>query len=73
MRTGLKSELPGLTTRKAAALLVSTGANELPEHRPESLWARVWRQLHSPIIYILLFALAFDPAGIFQAAPAGAS
>jgi len=60
VRTGLKSEPPGLTTRKAAALLVSTGANELPEHRPESLWARVWRQLHSPIIYILLFALAFD-------------
>lgn len=60
MRPSLKSEPPGLTTRRAAALLVSTGANELPEHRPESLWARVLRQLRSPIIYILLFALAFD-------------
>jgi Ca2+-transporting ATPase len=60
VRTDLNPESPGLTKRKAAALLVSHGANELPENRPEPWWKRVWRQLSSPIIYILLFALAFD-------------
>lgn len=54
--------MSGLTTRRAAALLVSHGANELPENRPESIWVRILRQLRSPIIYILLFALIFDVA-----------
>ncbi len=50
----------GLTSGEAAALLVEVGANVLPEARPIPWWARVLHQLHNPIIYILLFALAFD-------------
>jgi Ca2+-transporting ATPase len=34
----------------------------MPERIPEPWWSRVLRQLRSPIIYILLFALAFDAA-----------
>lgn len=50
----------GLTSREAAALLGSHGRNELPEIKPAPWWDRVLRQLRSPIIYILLFALCFD-------------
>jgi Ca2+-transporting ATPase len=32
----------------------------LPEHAPDPLWRRFVRQFQSPLIYILLFALAFD-------------
>ena len=60
MQPDLTPDSPGLKSREAAALLVSHGANELPESRPEPWWKRVLRQLRSPIIYILLFALAFD-------------
>ncbi len=50
----------GLSSDQAAVLLVEVGANVLPEARPTPWWERVLRQLRSPIIYILLFALAFD-------------
>ena len=50
----------GLTSEEAAARLVDHGANVLPEAPPTPWWTRVLRQLRSPIIYILLFALAFD-------------
>jgi len=36
------------------------GANVLPEGKPTPWWRRVLGQLRNPIIYILLFALAFD-------------
>jgi len=50
----------GLTSAEATARLTAVGANSLPEARPTPWWERVLRQLHNPIIYILLFALAFD-------------
>jgi len=46
----------------AAERLAAVGANVLPEARPTPLWRRVLSQLQNPIIYILLFALAFDVA-----------
>ncbi len=50
----------GLSSEEAAARLAEHGPNALPEAPPTPWWERVLRQLHSPIIYILLFALAFD-------------
>jgi len=50
----------GLSSEEAAARLADHGANVLPETPPTPWWKRVLRQLRSPIIYILLFALAFD-------------
>jgi P-type Ca2+ transporter type 2C len=50
----------GLTTAEAEAQLERYGPNLLPEAKPIPWWVRVGRQLKSPIIYILLFALAFD-------------
>ena len=49
----------GLSSEEAAARLAEHGPNALPETPPTPWWERVLRQLHSPIIYILLFALAF--------------
>lgn len=50
----------GLTATEALELLALHGSNQLPEAPPERWWSRLVRQLRSPIIYILLFALAFD-------------
>ena len=50
----------GLTTAEAAARLDEYGPNALPEAPPVPWWVRVVSQLRSSIIYILLFALAFD-------------
>ena len=52
----------GLTSAEAAARLEQHGPNLLPEAIPIRWWVRVGQQLRSPIIYILLFALAFDGA-----------
>jgi Ca2+-transporting ATPase len=52
----------GLSTTEAAARLADVGANTLPERRPDPLWLRFARQLNSPLIFILLFGLAFDSA-----------
>ena len=52
----------GLTSAEAAARLLAHGPNALPPATPVPWWARVARQLRSSIIYILLFALAFDAA-----------
>ncbi|MEA3503483.1 MAG: HAD-IC family P-type ATPase [Actinomycetota bacterium] len=52
----------GLSATEAASRLAEVGANVLPEARQTPWWERVLRQLHNPIIYILLFALAFDVA-----------
>jgi Ca2+-transporting ATPase len=54
------SPVEGLTSVEAAARLAVHGPNVLPEAKPQPWWVRVNRQLRSPIIYILLFALAFD-------------
>jgi P-type Ca2+ transporter type 2C len=50
----------GLSSSDAAARLAADGANALPAHAPVPLWRRFVRQFASPLIYILLFALAFD-------------
>jgi magnesium-transporting ATPase (P-type) len=45
---------------EATARLAQVGSNALPERRPDPLWRRFARQFNSPLIFILLFALAFD-------------
>jgi P-type Ca2+ transporter type 2C len=50
----------GLSTADAAERLSRIGPNALPEKRPDPLWRRFVRQFNSPLIFILLFALAFD-------------
>ena len=50
----------GLTSQEAQKRLVEYGPNALPEKPSEPLWQRFLRQFQSPLIYILLFALAVD-------------
>lgn len=50
----------GLDSTEAERKLSEFGPNELPEAKRTPWWMRVGHQLHSPIIYILVFALAFD-------------
>src|SRR5918994_7006932 len=50
----------GLSTAEAAERLTRFGPNALPEAAPDPLWRRFLRQFASPLIFILLFALAFD-------------
>jgi Ca2+-transporting ATPase len=58
-----RSSAPGgLTSAEAAARLARVGPNALPAPAPEPLWRRFARQFASPVIYILLVALAVDVA-----------
>jgi P-type Ca2+ transporter type 2C len=50
----------GLSTGEAAERLERFGPNALPEQPAEALVWRLVRQFNSPLIFILLFALAFD-------------
>ncbi len=52
--------MSGLSTAEATERLSRVGPNALPERVPDPLWRRFLRQFASPLIYILLFALAFD-------------
>jgi len=52
--------MSGLSTADATERLARVGPNALPAHAPEPLWRRFVRQFQSPLVYILLFALAFD-------------
>ncbi|NOT28106.1 MAG: HAD-IC family P-type ATPase [Acidobacteria bacterium] len=52
--------MSGLSSKIAAERLADVGPNALPERSPDPLWRRFLRQFASPLIYILLFALAFD-------------
>jgi Ca2+-transporting ATPase len=52
----------GLSNEAAQAHLLQYGPNALPERPPTPLWRRFARQFQSPLIYILLFALAADAA-----------
>jgi Ca2+-transporting ATPase len=54
--------MPGLSSQDAAARLRDLGPNALPERPPDPVWRRFLRQFASPLVYILLFALAFDLA-----------
>jgi Ca2+-transporting ATPase len=51
---------PGLSRSEAADRLAKIGPNALPESVPVPLWRRFLHQFDSPLVYILLFALAFD-------------
>jgi Ca2+-transporting ATPase len=50
----------GLSSADAAERLAIVGPNALPEQGPKPIWRRFVRQFESPLIYVLLFALAFD-------------
>lgn len=50
----------GLSRAEAASRLARHGPNALPQPPPTGLWQRLVRQFQSPLIYILLFALAVD-------------
>lgn len=50
----------GLSQQEAEERLRRYGANALPQTPPVSVWRRLLEQFRSPLIYILLFALATD-------------
>lgn len=50
----------GLSSQEARIRLAEHGPNALPEALAATLWRRIARQFMSPLIYILLFALALD-------------
>jgi Ca2+-transporting ATPase len=52
--------MDGLSAVDAAERLARIGPNALLEPPPDALWRRFARQFNSPLIFILLFALAFD-------------
>ena len=52
----------GLSQQEAERRLAEHGPNALPERAPTPLWRRFVAQFASPLIHILLFALAFDLA-----------
>jgi P-type Ca2+ transporter type 2C len=54
--------MAGLSSAEAAERRARAGPNALPERVPVPLWRRFLLQFASPLIYILLFALAFDLA-----------
>ena len=56
--------MQGLSTATAETRLREVGPNALPEQPPDPVWRRFARQFRSPLIYILLCALAFD-AGLW--------
>lgn len=58
------SSAPGLSTSDAHARRAQFGPNALPASTRDPVWLRFVRQFRSPLIYILLFALAFD-AGLW--------
>jgi Ca2+-transporting ATPase len=56
----LTAKHQGLASAEAEAGLRRYGPNSLPGKPPPSLWRRLLRQFRSPLIYILLVALAVD-------------
>ncbi|MEQ1897034.1 MAG: HAD-IC family P-type ATPase [Vicinamibacterales bacterium] len=52
----------GLTQLEAEARFARVGPNALPAPVPDPLWRRFLRQFRSPLIAILVVALAFDAA-----------
>ena len=61
----------GLTTLEAEARLQQHGPNVLPVTRSVPWWRRFFDQFRSPLIYILLFALALDLTIWFVAGHSG--
>ena len=58
--SGPASSKGGLSSSEAARRLNHFGPNRLPEAATVPAWRRLARQFKSPLIYILLFALALD-------------
>jgi Ca2+-transporting ATPase len=56
--------MQGLSASDAATRRREHGPNRLPDAAPDPMWRRFARQFQSPLICILLFALAFD-AGLW--------
>ncbi|HEU5262310.1 MAG TPA: cation-translocating P-type ATPase [Gemmatimonadales bacterium] len=56
------AERRGLSGAEARERLQRFGPNALPQRPPRPLWRRFLGQFHSPLIYILLFALLVDLA-----------
>jgi len=52
----------GLSTDEVKKRFARFGPNALPEAPREAFWRRFLRQFQSPLIYVLLFALAVDVA-----------
>ena len=50
----------GLSAADAAERLARLGPNTIPERASDPGWRQFLRQFNSPLIFILLFALAFD-------------
>jgi magnesium-transporting ATPase (P-type) len=65
LMSGMVLPSDGLSAADAAERLARFGPNALPEQPPAPLWRRFLRQFNSPLIFILLFALAFD-AGLWM-------
>ena len=62
--------MDGLSAAEAAVRLARFGRNALPERRADPVWLRFVRQFNSPLIFILLFALAFDTGlWVYEGAP----
>ena len=53
---------PGLSAAEARRRLLAHGPNALPEAARTPGWLRLARQFRSPLVLLLLFALAFDLA-----------
>ncbi len=60
--TPLQGTTTGLTSQEALIALRKHGPNTLPATPPTTIWQRFLRQFSSPLIYVLLFALAADVA-----------
>ncbi len=58
--SGGTNDLGGLTSSEARGRLAAVGPNALPEAARTSVLRRLLAQFQSPLIYILLFALALD-------------
>jgi Ca2+-transporting ATPase len=56
------SSAPGLSAAEARRRLLAHGPNALPEAARTPGWLRLARQFRSPLVLLLLFALAFDLA-----------
>jgi Ca2+-transporting ATPase len=63
MTTVASDAIPGgLDSEEAARRLRTHGENRVPSAKPPSFVRRLLRQLASPLIYLLLFAVVFDVA-----------
>ena len=63
---GLGSGLSGLDLQEAQARKTQVGPNHLPRAGRESAWALLGRQIHNPLIYVLLGAAALAGAALVQ-------